>query len=48
MLIQSPWASLEPYPTSTLLEFLDVIPKSLSGKILRRELVERERAKGAG
>ena len=48
MLIQSPWASLEPYPTSTPPEFLDAIPKSLSGKILRRELVEQERAKSGG
>ena len=26
-------------------EFIDVIPKSASGKILRRVLVERERAR---
>ncbi len=37
-----------PYKKVRDLEFVDAIPKSLSGKILRRELVERERAKGAG
>ncbi|KKK51628.1 hypothetical protein LCGC14_3113050, partial [marine sediment metagenome] len=35
-----------PYKKVRDLEFVDAIPKSLSGKILRRELVERERAKG--
>jgi acyl-CoA synthetase (AMP-forming)/AMP-acid ligase II len=35
-----------PYKKVRDLEFLDAIPKSLSGKILRRELVEQERAKG--
>jgi len=29
-------------------EFVDAIPKSLSGKILRRDLIEQERAKGGG
>lgn len=37
-----------PYKKVRELEFVDTIPKSLSGKILRRELVERERAKGEG
>ncbi len=37
-----------PYKKVRDLEFVDAIPKSLSGKILRRELVERERAKGGG
>ena len=37
-----------PYKKVRDLEFLDTIPKSLSGKILRRELVEQERAKGTG
>ncbi|MEZ4522291.1 MAG: AMP-binding protein [Thermomicrobiales bacterium] len=31
-----------------LIEFTDVIPKSASGKILRRELIERERERAAG
>jgi acyl-coenzyme A synthetase/AMP-(fatty) acid ligase len=35
-----------PYKKVRELEFVDAIPKSLSGKILRRELVEQERAKG--
>ncbi len=30
------------------LEFVDAIPKTLSGKILRRDLIEQERAKGVG
>jgi acyl-CoA synthetase (AMP-forming)/AMP-acid ligase II len=33
-----------PYKKIRQLEFIDVIPKSLSGKILRRELIERDRA----
>ena len=37
-----------PYKKVRELEFVDAIPKSLSGKILRRELVEQERAKGDG
>jgi len=35
-----------PYKKIRALEFIDQIPKSLSGKILRRVLVEEERAKG--
>ena len=35
-----------PYKKIRDVEFLDVIPKSLSGKILRRELIERERQAG--
>ena len=27
------------------MEFVDAIPKSISGKILRRELIDQERAK---
>ncbi len=34
-----------PYKKVRELEFIDLIPKSLSGKILRRELIERERQK---
>ncbi|HEY2200751.1 MAG TPA: hypothetical protein VGH56_02600 [Solirubrobacteraceae bacterium] len=34
-----------PYKQVRRVEFLDAIPKSPSGKILRRALVERERAK---
>ena len=33
------------YKQIRLLEEIDVIPKSASGKILRRELIEKERAK---
>jgi acyl-coenzyme A synthetase/AMP-(fatty) acid ligase len=33
-----------PYKRVRELEFTDAIPKSSSGKILRRELVDRERA----
>ena len=36
-----------PYKKIRELEFVDSIPKSLSGKILRRELIERERGAGA-
>ena len=36
-----------PYKKVRELEFIDVIPKSLTGKILRRELIEREREKDA-
>ena len=36
-----------PYKKVREIEFVDVVPKSLSGKILRRELIERERAKAA-
>jgi acyl-coenzyme A synthetase/AMP-(fatty) acid ligase len=35
-----------PYKKLRELEFVDAIPKTLSGKILRRELIEQERAKG--
>ena len=35
-----------PYKKVRELEFVEQIPKSLSGKILRRELVDQERAKG--
>jgi acyl-coenzyme A synthetase/AMP-(fatty) acid ligase len=34
-----------PYKKIREVEFIDQIPKSLSGKILRRVLVEKERAK---
>ena len=34
-----------PYKKLRELEFVDAIPKTLSGKILRRELIEQERAK---
>lgn len=37
-----------PYKKVRELEFVESIPKSLSGKILRRELVEQERAKSGG
>lgn len=33
-----------PYKKVRMVEFIDVIPKSASGKILRRELIERDRA----
>jgi acyl-CoA synthetase (AMP-forming)/AMP-acid ligase II len=36
-----------PYKKVRELEFVEVIPKSLTGKILRRELIERERRKDA-
>ena len=32
-----------PYKKVRIVEFIDAIPKSPSGKILRRELIERER-----
>jgi acyl-coenzyme A synthetase/AMP-(fatty) acid ligase len=35
-----------PHKRIRLVEFVDQIPKSASGKILRRILVDRERAKG--
>ncbi len=35
-----------PYKKIRQVEMVDAIPKSLSGKILRRELIERERARG--
>lgn len=35
-----------PHKRIRVVEFVDQIPKSPSGKILRRVLVERERAKG--
>lgn len=38
-------AKVSPYKKIRLVEFIDMIPKSPSGKILRRVLVERERAK---
>jgi acyl-CoA synthetase (AMP-forming)/AMP-acid ligase II len=34
-----------PHKKIRLVEMIDEIPKSASGKILRRKLVERERAK---
>jgi acyl-CoA synthetase (AMP-forming)/AMP-acid ligase II len=36
-----------PYKKVRQVEFVDAIPKSASGKILRRELIERERARQA-
>jgi acyl-coenzyme A synthetase/AMP-(fatty) acid ligase len=36
-----------PYKKVREIEFVDAIPKTPSGKILRRELIERERAKSA-
>ncbi|MBI1884876.1 MAG: AMP-binding protein [Chloroflexi bacterium] len=36
-----------PYKKVRELEFVEAIPKTLSGKILRRDLIEQERAKGA-
>lgn len=38
---------VSPYKKVRQVEFIDAIPKSPSGKILRRLLVDRERAKGA-
>jgi acyl-coenzyme A synthetase/AMP-(fatty) acid ligase len=37
-------ARVAPYKKVRRLEFVDAIPKSPSGKILRRVLVERDRA----
>jgi acyl-CoA synthetase (AMP-forming)/AMP-acid ligase II len=37
-----------PYKKVREIEFVDSIPKTLSGKILRRELIERERARTGG
>ena len=37
---------LAPHKKVRKVEFIDAIPKVPSGKILRRELVERERAAG--
>jgi acyl-coenzyme A synthetase/AMP-(fatty) acid ligase len=37
-----------PYKKVRQLEFVESIPKSLAGKILRRELVDQERAKSEG
>jgi acyl-CoA synthetase (AMP-forming)/AMP-acid ligase II len=36
-------ARVAPYMRIRRLEFIDEVPKSLSGKILRRVLVERDR-----
>ena len=36
-----------PHKKIRLLEFVDAVPKSASGKILRRELIERERQRQA-
>jgi acyl-coenzyme A synthetase/AMP-(fatty) acid ligase len=36
---------VSPYKKVRQVEFVDAIPKSPSGKILRRVLVERERAR---
>ncbi len=41
-------ARVAPYKKVRLVEFVDAIPKTASGKILRRVLVERERARVAG
>jgi len=41
-------ARVAPQKRVRQVEFTDVIPKSASGKILRRELIERERAVAAG
>ncbi|MEZ4524048.1 MAG: 4-coumarate--CoA ligase family protein [Thermomicrobiales bacterium] len=40
-------ARVAPYKKIRLVEFIDAIPKNPSGKILRRELIERERAPAA-
>jgi acyl-CoA synthetase (AMP-forming)/AMP-acid ligase II len=37
-----------PYKKVREVEFVDAIPKSLSGKILRRDLIDQERAKAEG
>jgi acyl-coenzyme A synthetase/AMP-(fatty) acid ligase len=39
------WAAerVAPYKKVRMIEFIDVIPKSATGKILRRELVERDK-----
>ena len=37
-----------PYKKVREIEFVEAIPKTPSGKILRRELIEQERAKTAG
>ena len=37
-----------PYKKVREVEFVDAIPKSLSGKILRRDLIQQERAKASG
>ena len=37
-----------PYKKIRIIEFTDEIPKSASGKILRRVLVDQERAKQGG
>jgi acyl-CoA synthetase (AMP-forming)/AMP-acid ligase II len=34
-----------PYKRLRKVEFVEVVPRSLAGKILRRELIERERAR---
>jgi acyl-coenzyme A synthetase/AMP-(fatty) acid ligase len=36
-----------PYKKLRELEFVESIPKTLSGKILRRDLIEQERAKSS-
>ena len=37
-----------PYKKLREIEFVEAIPKTPSGKILRRELIEQERARTAG
>jgi acyl-CoA synthetase (AMP-forming)/AMP-acid ligase II len=41
-------ARVAPHKKIRKLQFIDAIPKSASGKILRRTLIEEERAKSAG
>jgi acyl-coenzyme A synthetase/AMP-(fatty) acid ligase len=36
-----------PYKKIREVEFLETIPKTLSGKILRRDLIQRERERSA-
>ena len=46
--VRAPASKVAPYKKVRAVEFVDEIPKSPTGKILRRILVEQERAAATG